>query len=96
MLDFYLIKDEQTKPDYPEKANLEFVGGIDYKTYESLVNKEIIDKRFDFYSDFRWNSQIIKQIMEKKREKQDSDFEKLKNILRKAIVKKSGIIAYCD
>ena len=96
MLDFYLIKDEQKKPDYPEQENLEFVSGIDYKTYERLIHKEIIDNRFDYYSDFRWNSQMIKQIMDKMREKKDSDFEKLNDILIKATETNNGLIAYCD
>lgn len=96
MLDFYLIKEEQPKPDYPEQVDLDFVGGIDYKTYERLINKDIIDNRFDYYSDFRWNVQMINQIMDKKGEQQDPDFEKLNNILRKAIESNSGLIAYCD
>ncbi len=96
MLEFYLIKDEQKKPDYPEQENLEFVNGIDYNTYERLINKGLIDKRFDYYSDFRWNSLMIKQIMNKGAEKQDSDIAKLNDILRKAIEKNSGLIAYCD
>lgn len=96
MLDFYLIKDEQKKPDYPEQENLEFVSGIDYNTYERLINKGVIDKRFDYYSDFRWNSQMIKQMMNKEVEKLNPDIAKLNDILRKAIEKNSGLIAFCD
>ena len=51
MLDFYLIKDEQPKPDYPEQLNLEFAGGIDFKTFNDLIRKGIIDSRFDYYYD---------------------------------------------
>ena len=96
MLDFYLIKDEQKKPDYPEQENLEFVSGIDYETYERLIIKGMIDKRFDYYSDFRWNNQMVKQIMNKKGKERNSDFEKLSDILKKAIEKNCGLIAYCD
>lgn len=46
MLDFYIIQDDQAKPNSPEKSGLEFVGGLDEKTVEHLQNKEIIDKRF--------------------------------------------------
>ncbi|WP_378173242.1 hypothetical protein [Aquimarina sp. SS2-1] len=65
MLDFYLINDEQPKPSYPEQANLEFISGLNSKTFESLKEKEIIDSRFDYYSDFRWNFQLVKQISKK-------------------------------
>ena len=51
MLDFYIIKDDQAKPNYPEQLGLEFAGGLDDKTFENLQNKGIIDKRFDFYLD---------------------------------------------
>jgi len=36
LLDFYLLKDEQPKPDYPEKAGLKFVGGLDEIVFDSL------------------------------------------------------------
>ena len=98
MLDFYLIKDEQPKPNYPEKANLEFILGLDSRTFENLIKKEIIDSRFDFYSDFRWNRKLIEQINIKisNYKKSDSDIEKLNVILKKALKFESGIIAYCD
>lgn len=46
MLDFYIIQDDQVKPNYPEKLELELVGGLDEKSVASLQNKGIIDKRF--------------------------------------------------
>ena len=46
MLDFYIIQDDQVKPNSPEKLGLEFVGGLDEKIVENLQNKEIIDKWF--------------------------------------------------
>ncbi len=96
MIDFYLIKDEQPKPDYPEQASLEFVDGINYKTYENLVKKGIIDSRFDYYSDFRWNSQLIEQIFKRIKKPTDSDFRVLNKILNRATESKKGLIAYCD
>ncbi len=62
MLDFYIIKDDQVKPNHPEKSGLEFVGGLDEKTFDNLQNKGIIDGRFDYYSDFRLVAVLIKQI----------------------------------
>ena len=98
MLDFYLIKDEQPKPNYPEKANLEFILGLDSRTFANLIGKGIIDSRFDYYSDFRWNSNLIEQINSKasKIKNSDSDIDKLNLILKKALELKFGIIAYCD
>lgn len=96
MLDFYLIKDEQKTPDYPEQQNLEFAGDLDYKTYHNLLKKKVIDERFDYYSDFRWSKQIVEQILNTKNVEIDSDFDKLSSILIKATQINSGLIAYCD
>ncbi len=98
MLDFYLIKDEQPKPNDPEQAKLKFIIGMNSKTFENLIKKRIIDSRFDYYSDFRWNNQFIKQIKTKtiNNNNSDSDIERLNTILKKAIESKCGIIAYSD
>ena len=98
MLDFYIIKDEQPKPNYPEQANLVFISGLDSGTFDNLISKGIIDSRFDYYSDFRWNSNLIEQINSKvsKIKNSDSDIDKLNLILKKALESKCGIIAYCD
>lgn len=98
MLDFYLIKDEQPKPDYPEQINLEFVLGLDIITFNNLVKKGVIETKFDYYSDFRWSSELIKQISIKilNTEKLGTDVTKLDFILKKALKSRSGIIAYCD
>ncbi len=52
MFDFYLITDEQRKPDYPEQVGLKFIAGINLKTYENLIKKGSINSRFDYYSGF--------------------------------------------
>lgn len=98
MLDFYIIKDEQSKPSYPLQANLEFIAGLDSGTFDNLISKGIIDSRFDYYSDFRWNSNLIEQINSKvsKIINSDSDIDKLKLILNKALELQCGIIAFCD
>lgn len=98
MLDFYLIKDEQSKPNYPEHVGLEYVFGLDSRTFDNLVKKEIIDARFDYYSDFRWSKELVEQINSKvvKIKNSGSDIDKLNVILKKAMESKSGVIAYCD
>jgi hypothetical protein len=99
MLDFYIIKDDQAKPNYPEQLGLEFVGGLDNKTFDNLKNKGIIDRRFDYYSDFRLGSLLIKQIRQTISQKQlqaDSDVKKLTQLFDNADKKQSGLIAYGD
>jgi len=96
MLDFYLIQDAETKPDYPEQAKLIFAGGIGYKTFNSLVDKEVIDSKYDYYSDFRWTNEIAFRLFELIKGKNDTDLEELTQILKQAIETNSGLIAYCD
>jgi len=99
MLDFYIIKDDQPAPNYPEQSGLEFVGGIDGKTFENLQNKGIIDRQFDYYSDFRLGTLLIKKVRQTILQKQlqsDSDVKKLTQLLDTADNKHSGLIAYGD
>jgi hypothetical protein len=99
MLDFYIIKDDQSKPNYPEQAGLEFVGGLDDKTFDNLQNKGIIDSRFDYYSDFRLGTVLIKQIRQNILQKQlqaDDDVKMLIQLFDAADMQQSGLIAYGD
>jgi hypothetical protein len=99
MLDFYIIKDNQSKPGYPGQAGLEFVGGLDDKTFDNLQNKGIIDSRFDYYSDFRLGTDLIKQIRQNILQKQlqaDDDVKMLIQLFDAADMHQSGLIAYGD
>jgi hypothetical protein len=98
MLDFYLINDDQPKPSYPEQVDLIYIAGLDSKTFANLVKKGIIDSRFDYYSDFRWNMQLVEQLNSKalKANKSDLDIGGLKIILDKAMDSKNGLIAFGD
>lgn len=99
MLDFYTIKDDQSKPKYPEQTGLEFVGGIDDITFYNLQSKGIIDERFDYYSDFRLGTASIKQIRQNIFQKQlqdDLDVKKLVQLFDIADKKQIGLIAYGD
>lgn len=99
MLDFYLINDEQPKPRYPEQIDLEFVGDLNNKTFETLKTKGLIENRFDYYSDFRWNSAFVKQIyssMLANEFRNDSDIQQLFELISKANEINYGLIAYCD
>ncbi|MBN8572662.1 MAG: hypothetical protein J0M05_02010 [Candidatus Kapabacteria bacterium] len=99
MLDFYIINDDQEKPNYPEKLGLEFAGGLDNKTFDNLQNKGIIDRRFDYYSDFRLGTLLINQIRQtiiKKQLQADNDVKKITQLFDTASKKQSGLIAYGD
>lgn len=99
MLDFYIIHDEQSKPSYPAKANLEYVGGLDDGTFENLKSKGLIESRYDYYSDFRWNSSFVKRkynSLLSHKNQSDSDVRKLIEFVSKAKNIDCGLIAYCD
>ncbi|MDF3027047.1 MAG: hypothetical protein K0S23_1354 [Fluviicola sp.] len=97
MLDFYFIPNDQTKPPYP--TDLEFAGELDGNVFGRLQSKGIIDKRFDYYSDFRWSEVLLKQIRKTIDDKQlhsDTDVKKLLQFVDTALEKQSGLIAYGD
>lgn len=99
MLDFYILKDDQALPNYPKQLGLEFVGGLDEKTFFNLQNKGIIDSRFDYYSDFRLGTALIKQIRETILQKQlqaDTDVKMLTQLFDRADKKQNGLIAFGD
>lgn len=99
MLDFYIINDNQSKPSYPEEIGLDFVDALDDKTFNNLQDKGVLDKRFDYYSDFRLGTILIKQIRQnilQKKIQVDEDVKKLLQLFDAADTKQSGLIAYCD
>ncbi|MBZ4187511.1 hypothetical protein [Niabella beijingensis] len=99
MLDFYIVQDEQPQPDYPEQAGLEFVGALDNRTFANLQRKEVIGMQFNFYSDFRLDTELINQIRQhifKTDLQTDDDVKKLLILLDTAERNRSGLIAYGD
>jgi hypothetical protein len=99
MLDFYIIEDEKPKPSNPGQSNLAYAGGLDDRTFDNLQRKGIIDGRFDYYTDFRWGTELIEQIrktIQTKRMEKDSDVQSLLVLLDIAGQQKSGLIAYAD
>lgn len=99
MLDFYLIRDDQATPDYPELGSLEQVGGLDEKCFKMLKDKGVIPGNFDYYTDFRWDTSSSKRILEHIQEgelKTNSCVENLVRLLERAAQHKCGLIAYSD
>lgn len=77
---------------------LEPAGSLDDYTFEDLQKRGIIDLRYDYYSTFRWDTWIIKQIQEKLKHinKKDNCSTQLQELLEKASRQESGLIAYGD
>lgn len=99
MLDSYIIGDDQAIPDYPEELGLQFVGGVDYGTFTNLQSKGILDKELDYYSDFRLDTVLLKQIQENILQKElqtDTDVIKLIQLFNMANKKDSGLVAFGD
>lgn len=100
MLDFYIISDEQDYPNPEDVDQLKYVGGIDSDVYRRLVKKDIIDSRFDYYSDFRWSLAIVNQIKQKIDKSDcassDTDIKQLHKILKEALLNEHGLVAYGD
>ncbi len=106
MLDFYLIKDEVSRPGALELKALEYAGGLEVEVFEELQNRNIIDKQLSYWTDFRWSSQDVKQKFEwliqnnsnlrENRPEVESVETKLFAILEKAVWVQYGLIAIAD
>lgn len=99
MLDFYIIKDDQSKPNFPEQGGLKFIGGLNDIVFENLQRKGVLSNRFDYYSDFRLGTSLITQIRQNISQKQmqdDSDVKQLLHLFEAAEKLQSGLIAYAD
>ena len=99
MLDFYLIDDHQAKPNHPEQKELKFIGSLGDQTFKGLKDKKVIPDRFSYYSDFRWDTILIKQLHDNIRRRQlqlDTDVKQLLLLLNIAKENRSGLIAYGD
>ncbi len=98
MLDFYLLADNQNMPNYPEEGGHKLVGNIDAQIFDRLKLKKIIPERFDYHSDFRWDTSLIQQIRMniQKHTVRDSDIQSLLLLLDTAKSYDSGLVAYAD
>ena len=97
MLDFYLIPDIQPTPGSPE--SLEHVGALDSRTFRLLKEKHIIPPHYDYYTDFRWNNDLVQQLENTILNTSllaDTDVQRLLVLLRAAREAQSGLVAYAD
>ncbi len=99
MLDFYLIADDQAHSNNPERAGLVLAGHIGHDVFDRLKRREVIDGRFEYYTDFRWSRAVIAQMRSVIRQRQlrsFTDVQKLLNLLDLADQDNSGLVAYAD
>lgn len=97
MLDFYLIEDKQLKPNSPEEGGLVYIGGLGYKIFHRLKKKGVIEDRYDYFSDFRWDKKTIEQLCDTcELSNLDTDIKQFLVILNNALELKCGVIAYGD
>ncbi|MEM6297782.1 MAG: hypothetical protein AAF740_03735 [Bacteroidota bacterium] len=99
MIDFYLISDEATKPKNLQGEALTYVGGLSHDVFYRLQNKGVVGGQYDYYSDFRWSTIVIQQLINRTNEvkfKDDFDVGKLLKIINHAQKSNLGLIAYCD
>ncbi|WP_324678808.1 hypothetical protein [Hymenobacter sp. GOD-10R] len=99
MLDFFLIDDSQPRPN--RNFNLEYIGGIEDELFYELRKEGIIEPWFDYYSDFRWGSEIIARILLKLQQRPKSaalqkEEKEFAAILQKAVDAKAGVLAFGD
>lgn len=91
MLDLYLIADDQTRPNNTEA--LPYAGGLEEDIFENLQHKGIISERFDVYSTFRWDTDLIQQMqqtIQKKNMLNDPAVQKLLELFNIAQEDNSG------
>lgn len=104
MLDLYLIEDIQPDPDSPEESRLKHLGAVGKREFRDLQKMGVMTLKQNYWSDFRWSSKKVVEILaslEEKNEehkKQSLNFYKprLLEILRTASSQSAGIIAFCD
>ncbi len=96
MLDFYAIHDHQSQPEFPEELNLPIIGSITINSFKSLQQKGIIESKYNFHEDFRWDSLYVINKLESLKNSLDTDSIKLCKILVLAAKESAGLIAFCD
>ncbi|WP_088842000.1 hypothetical protein [Hymenobacter gelipurpurascens] len=99
MLDFYLIKDSQ--PTQSEITDLEYLGGIREALFSQLQTEGIIEPRFDFYSDFRWGSEMAARMLVTLQKRlpcapQQMECKSFIALLHKAVGANGGLLAVGD
>ena len=92
MLDFNFIRDEQ--PMHSKQVS--FAGGIEWEEFEKAQAANIIESHHDFYGDFRWSSQNVKQKKAMLTPAITAEVSNLAAILKQAFAGNFGLVAFGD
>lgn len=98
MLDFYLISGDSPSPEYPEKLKLDLCFSLDFRTFQNLQKKNIISNEVHFFSDFRWTSSNIQQMLAliESQYKSDTETYTISKGFKQALESKVELIAFGD
>lgn len=106
MLDFYMIKDFEDSPEYPNECN--YIGGLTLEEFDECKVLVIFCQKnniaFDFFEDFRLNTKDVKIlkkylskiILDKSNKIDEKVSKKIFNFLKEVQKNKTGIICFCD
>jgi hypothetical protein len=92
MLDFSFITDGQSM----RTRGLNRAGGIEWKEFEVAQNLQLIEKHCDYYGDFRWSSQQVRQKQATLTPAIEAAVPHLAAILKQAFVAECGLAAFGD
>jgi hypothetical protein len=92
MLDFSFITDGQSM----RIRGLNHVGGIEWKEFEVAQKLQLIEKQCDYYGDFRWSSQQVRQKRATLTPAIEAVVPHLAAILKQAFVAECGLAAFGD
>lgn len=106
MLDFYLIKDQDSVNSVSTDADSELVGTLSEEAFKTLQSQGIIESKYDYWANFRWPCDEVKFMFEMLLEKYpllrnanetvDSQALELFTLLNKAVWKNYGLAAFSD
>jgi hypothetical protein len=92
MLDFSFIRDEQPK----NSSNLNYAGGIRYDEFIKAQESGLIENHLDFYGDFRWSSQLVRDKRGMLTPNVEVAIPNLASILKQAFAAECGLVAFGD
>ena len=106
MLDFYLIKDQDSANSIAKDTDFELAGTLSEEAFNTLQNQGIIASKYDYWADFRWpydEVNVMFEMLLKKypllrtaNEVSNSQASELFTLLNKAVWKNYGLASFAD
>jgi hypothetical protein len=92
MLDFFFIRDEQSR----NSNQINAAGGIDYEEFEKAQELKVIESHLDYYGDFRWSTLNVVQKRALLVPSVEVAIPSLASILKQAFAGECGLVAFGD